>query len=274
VENNKAMVMACQANSLAVVKLLLCDPRVNPSVREGVSLQKAARGGFTPVVKLLLADPRVDPSQRDNRAIKLAAAKGRTCVVKVLLADPRVNPAAGMNIALNVASDNKHVRVAKLLLADARVDPSDGCVSTIGLACYKGQVAMLQLLMANPRAVVTETELMAADIGGAAVVKLLVDAQPQALLRLFKRAVECREHGPLRRALKRCEARSAMTLLLCVKRRQTDVVAARVADVLREVLSEFTPFQVTTPSWNWDEMVGGMMQFSEIVSILENEMGY
>jgi len=57
------------------------------------------------VVKMLLADPRVDPSAGDNFAISMASARGRTDVVKVLLADPRVDPSAHNNYAIRLASE-------------------------------------------------------------------------------------------------------------------------------------------------------------------------
>ena len=56
--------------------------------------------------------------------------------------------------------------------------------------------------------------------------------------------ITCEMNGVLSQELKRWHARSAKLLLLCVKRIQSSVVAARVADVLREVLTKFTRFNV------------------------------
>ena len=52
---------------------------------------EAVKNGDVKNVKLLLADPRVDPSDDDNFAIRLASNYGQTEVVKLLLADPRVD---------------------------------------------------------------------------------------------------------------------------------------------------------------------------------------
>ena len=41
--------------------------------------------------KLLLTDPRVDPSDDKNRAIRIALEKDHDDIVKLLLADPRTN---------------------------------------------------------------------------------------------------------------------------------------------------------------------------------------
>ena len=59
--------------------------------------------GHDPVVKLLLSDPRVDPSVKDdddNQIISLASLHGHSAVVKLLLEDPRVDPSAQNNEAI------------------------------------------------------------------------------------------------------------------------------------------------------------------------------
>ena len=54
------------------MKLLLSDPRVDPSTENQEAIREACGRGHTEVVKLLLADPRVDPSAEDHEAIRLA----------------------------------------------------------------------------------------------------------------------------------------------------------------------------------------------------------
>ena len=56
--------------------------------------------------------------------------------------------------------------------------------------------------------------------------------------------IVCERDGVLRSVLNEWEARSAIPLLLSIKRTQTPRVAGRLADVLREVLGEFTKFNV------------------------------
>ena len=63
-------------------------------------LYDAVNNGNHEVVKLLLEDPRVDPSDRDNTAIGLTASFGRLDVVKLLLDDPRVDPSDHHNFAI------------------------------------------------------------------------------------------------------------------------------------------------------------------------------
>lgn len=90
----------------------------------GSAIFLASENGHSEVVKLLLNDPRVDPSVSYNSAIRFASRNGHSEVVKLLLDDPRVDPSADDNEALRQASQNGHIEVVKLLLADSRVDPS------------------------------------------------------------------------------------------------------------------------------------------------------
>jgi len=54
------------------------------------AIRVASVDGHSEVVKLLLQDPRVDPSDDDNYAILLASGNGHLEIVKLLLQDPRV----------------------------------------------------------------------------------------------------------------------------------------------------------------------------------------
>ena len=54
------------------------------------AIRVASVDGHSEVVKLLLQDPRVDPSDDDNYAILLASDNGHSEVVKLLLQDERV----------------------------------------------------------------------------------------------------------------------------------------------------------------------------------------
>jgi hypothetical protein len=75
-------------------------------------------------LKLLLADPRVDPSVQNNQLIINAAQTGKSKIAKLLLADPRVNPADQNNQAIIKAAIWSHMEIVKLLLEDERIDQS------------------------------------------------------------------------------------------------------------------------------------------------------
>src|SRR5437870_2842535 len=75
-------------------------------------------------IKLLLTDPRVDPSIGQNRAVNFALRNNHIEVIKILLSDPRVDPTNDNNYAFTHAMDNGHLEVIKILLSNPRVNPS------------------------------------------------------------------------------------------------------------------------------------------------------
>jgi hypothetical protein len=56
------------------------------------------------VVKVMLADPRVDPSALNNTAIQYASANGHVSIVAELMKHPKVNPADDQNFAIRYAA--------------------------------------------------------------------------------------------------------------------------------------------------------------------------
>ena len=122
---------ACQMGHIDIVRILLADPRVDPSDYDNFAIRKASQYGRFEVVKLLLADPRVDPTVYDNKAIRWASRYGRLEVVDLLLADSRVDPSDYDNKAIRWASANGHFEIVKLLLADPRVDASSAAYASL-----------------------------------------------------------------------------------------------------------------------------------------------
>lgn len=103
-------------------RLLLADPRVDPSSQDNAAIILASSKGHSEIVQLLLADDRVDPSARNNAAIKWTSFNGHTEIIRLLLADDRVDPSARNNAAIRWASSYGHTEIVQLLLADPRVD--------------------------------------------------------------------------------------------------------------------------------------------------------
>jgi hypothetical protein len=114
------LVRAVDADDVADVSLLLCDPDRDCVLREGQVLFEAACRGRLAVVQMLLRDSRVDPSAADNVAIRRTRFAS---IARVLLADARVDASAGGDEALRAAARLGLVRVMAELLTDLRVDP-------------------------------------------------------------------------------------------------------------------------------------------------------
>ena len=134
-----------------VVKLLLQDKRVDPSVGNNSVIRLASQNGHTDVVKLLLQDGRVDPSNNDNCAIIWASENGHINVVKLLSQDERVDPSDYNNKAIRISSANGHTDVVKLLLQDKRVDPTADDNYAIEWASENGHTDTVELLLQDER---------------------------------------------------------------------------------------------------------------------------
>jgi hypothetical protein len=67
-----------------VMKMLIKDPRIDPSANNNYAIRWASENGHTEIVKLLLNDNRVDPSDANNKAIQLASENGHTEIVELL----------------------------------------------------------------------------------------------------------------------------------------------------------------------------------------------
>jgi hypothetical protein len=142
---------ASKHGHVEVVKLLLGDPRVDPSADDNYAIRFASGKGHVDVVKLLLSDPRVIPSAFDSFVIRWASGNGHVDVVKLLLSDPRVDPSAEYNYAIRWASRNGHVEVVKVLLNDPRVDPSTVDNYAIRFASENGHTKVVKVLLSDPR---------------------------------------------------------------------------------------------------------------------------
>ena len=68
--------------------------------KKSIIFKYASIVGHTEIVKMLLGDPRIDPSTNNNCAIRKASKYGHIQVVKLLLSDPRVDPSAHYNCAI------------------------------------------------------------------------------------------------------------------------------------------------------------------------------
>ena len=121
-EFNKAIT----SNDIKKVKLLLNDPRVDPSNDNNLPLCLAVKKNHIDIVKLLLKNDRfVSLISETNDPISIASQHGYIEILELLLKDKRIDPSDYENFAVAIASENGHINVVQLLLNDKRVDPSD-----------------------------------------------------------------------------------------------------------------------------------------------------
>lgn len=101
-ENNAAINIVCKNGHYNLFKFLLSfksekGDRIQPSKD---CLINACTGGHRKIIKLLLKDKRIDPSVNDNLAIRAVCQSGYVEIVKKLCKDPRVDKRIGLKIAL------------------------------------------------------------------------------------------------------------------------------------------------------------------------------
>jgi len=159
----KPLVHACRLGHVAVVSILLGDPRIDPLVvNDGGNspLHEAAGNGHDDVMVVMLQDQRIDVNAVDamvGSALHHACMDGFEEGVRLLLDDPRteVNLRGPFDFTpLMVAAVGDHEGVVKMLLADSRVNPDAptvGDVATLITCCQNGQANMVRLLLDHPR---------------------------------------------------------------------------------------------------------------------------
>jgi ankyrin repeat protein len=132
---------ASKNGHVKLVKLLLSDPRCEPSRNKQASICAACEQGHLEVVQLLLAHRRVVPPQA---AMDGASKNGLVEVVKLLL---KTFPWLDPTLALVEASASGQIAVAKILLADERTDPN----RALFVAVRNNQLEIVQLLLTDRR---------------------------------------------------------------------------------------------------------------------------
>lgn len=134
-----------------VLRLLLADGRVDPSLDSNLALSFACRHGRHRGLALLLQDGRVDPGLDNSHSILTAILGGDDECLRLLLTDARADPAVNDNEALRQAYWRRDFRIFRLLLLDHRVDPTASDNELLREVSLRGQADILELLLANAR---------------------------------------------------------------------------------------------------------------------------
>jgi ankyrin repeat protein len=268
---------ACTHGCTAIVKLLFADPRVDPSAFDlSCALDRTLHSQHVDIVAILLNDPKIDPSADNNRLLRRVCSFPVLTVPNPPALQPHHEHEHGTEaMSLDIELLHKQELIVQLLLDDPRVDPGADEQAAVISASRRGSVGVLRLLLARLDSPVSTKALLAANGSNCgAAVELIIRVCPQVVWDLFVEststdlltdrlaaargptsdeingslgdkggtAAGLNIEGPLRDELDKWERRAAMTLLLAAKRTQSDVVAARVSDVFREVLEGFARF--------------------------------
>jgi ankyrin repeat protein len=134
---------------LELIRLLLKDSRVDPSVERHSILANSCKIGNLEYVNLLLSHPKIDPNFRDyaithscnrshkdiaellldkykangNAALISVCTIGNLMMTKWLIEEKKINPACESNSPLRIASKKKQAEIVEYLLTLPNVDP-------------------------------------------------------------------------------------------------------------------------------------------------------
>lgn len=146
--SNNVVRIARENNYLDIVYLLVQDYRADP-IDKSTAILWATMNRHVGLVRLLLSDPLLDLS--DNEAIQYASYDGCIETVRILLEDGRLNPAINNNQAIIYATQKGHAEIVKLLLQDTRVDPTDQNNMVVLSTIKLGLTEILKILLQDPR---------------------------------------------------------------------------------------------------------------------------
>lgn len=155
--NQTAIIDAASKGYAEVVKVLLTDARVDPSVQNNRPLLSAINhpddltGAIGPVnylevVKLLLDHPKVKPSVPNNLPIILASGRGNLDMVKLLLSYKSVDPRVKSNLALTRAAGYGYIEIVKMLLP--RSNPRN-LHEALQSAIERGHIDIVKILISK-----------------------------------------------------------------------------------------------------------------------------
>ncbi len=193
-ENNLALRCACEEGHVQMVKLLLTDPRVQPTLEtekpdteEIVNpLVAACQYGHINVAKLLLADSRVKPEVNSNQALRFAIVSGFAEIVELLLQDPSVDPSG--DECLFYAVQEGSADIVKILLSDERIKLELSVPNQSNHSEYLSELCKLALQNNNQE--ILEL-LLAYSTGPVSLEKVLLNCEyPQ-----IKFAMNCNKFG-------------------------------------------------------------------------------
>jgi hypothetical protein len=118
---NTILRAAINEGAINIVKFAITNLNFSINFEKNIPIRLAAKYGHTEVFKLLLDDPRVDPSDDFDYAIQAASKNGHCAILNYLLKDKRVDPLRENNWAIKNANQHKQLSSVLILWNDPRV---------------------------------------------------------------------------------------------------------------------------------------------------------
>lgn len=194
VQNNHALLEACQKNRVDIVEFLLKDLRVTSSdlkdclesvcsgnkpqfVKRLLAVEsipkevvftcfwEACKNGLCEVVKVLCVDKRCDPTEKENVGVHVAVQYGHLEVVQFLLTDAvgaKIDLTFKQNVLIRCACQNNRPDVLRFLLTFERANPNDYENDALYTCARHNSADCLKILLHDPRIQIVDQALKTA----------------------------------------------------------------------------------------------------------------
>lgn len=151
-DNQFAILVACDDCNIDLVSMLMKYPTVDPSVKNNQCLIEVCAASDIDILKLLLQDPRVNPSDQNNKAIRNCILNDDFEMFSLIYRDRRFNPIDEENlIFVSACAGGKfgNLKIVKTLLSDPRIDISLHDNAAFIAAVLKNGHKMVELLLTS-----------------------------------------------------------------------------------------------------------------------------
>lgn len=130
VNKNAPLLKAIREKREDIVKILLSNDRVDPSIPNNLVIQKAATSS-PKIIELLLEDKRVDPTVNDYQLLYYGTAYLPLTTTKMIIDHPQIDPQIALNIIFESAVIHDRIDIVDDILSNPNINLSE--VSQISL---------------------------------------------------------------------------------------------------------------------------------------------
>jgi hypothetical protein len=147
-----------------------------------------------------------------------------------------------------LACQEGNLAIVEDILQLGRIDPGNDNNAALCASVAEGRTQVVKRMLQEPQVKVTRYVLMSADNNGCdELVELLVTRAMTDRKRLFGEPLLGESDGLVYAALRRRQMASMRRWVMCTRRTQGVRVAARVADVMRDIHFEWAIFDFESP---------------------------
>lgn len=148
-QSNAIFRYASQYGNIEVVRLLINNPKINPTARGNYAILKATKGGHLEVLKELIKCKL--PINVCQNVVNVASQYGHIEILSMLLNDSRFTKGNNCWKALITAVTNNNLTITQMLLDKIKNNPFEASENPLQIAVENGFIEIVRFLMKDPR---------------------------------------------------------------------------------------------------------------------------